>query len=158
MKNFTVLCSLFARSPTLLSCLSLYSVDSFWALICCCFVNYCLLYWFCWLISLIRLSAFLLLLSLFPGLWTLYWKRWPFQAKTLLVRIVGNLFWCKYTMIVVYCQKYLFQKRFCMFPAIKIAHFIGNKSIRSTRFRINKNAWKVTKTENREQRTVRKVK
>jgi len=25
-----------------------------------------------------------------------------------------------------------------MFPAIKIAHFIGNKSIRSTRFRINK--------------------
>ena len=62
-------------------CLSLYSVDSFWALICCCFVNYCLLYWFCWLISLIRLSAFLLLLSLFPGLWTLYWKRWPFQLR-----------------------------------------------------------------------------
>ena len=69
MKNFTVLCSLFARSKSVVFCLSLYSVDSFWALICCCFVNYCLLYWFCWLISLIRLSAFLLLLSLFPGLW-----------------------------------------------------------------------------------------
>ena len=51
-------------------CLSLYSVDSFWALICCCFVNYCLLYWFCWLVSLIRLTAFLLFLSLFPGLGT----------------------------------------------------------------------------------------
>ena len=29
-----------------------------------------LLYWFCWLVSLIRLTAFLLFLSLFPGLWT----------------------------------------------------------------------------------------
>ena len=32
------------------------------------FVNYCLLYWFCWLVSLIRLTAFLLFLVPFPGL------------------------------------------------------------------------------------------
>ena len=38
-------------------CLSLYSVDSFWALI-------------CWFVTLIRLTAFLLFLSPFPGLWT----------------------------------------------------------------------------------------
>ena len=61
-KNKTVICHICHKRLSF-PCLSLYSVDSLRALICYFFVNYCLLYWFCWLISLIRLSAFLLLLG-----------------------------------------------------------------------------------------------